>query len=214
MTAVNEFYSPLRPNDNNDSDTAVAFEENNAEPINIVVDDGSAFCRYCGNRLEQGDVFCSKCGSGTNGQSAAQMQQQTQPQPAQYSYNNYNQPQQPYPQQNFSRGGNAFDNRTMGNQFGTAPTVINNNYYNSGNTMNYNSHNTNTNVDMSSYAPGMKNKTVSLILCILFGWCGAHRYYEGKIATGILWTLTAGIGGLGWLIDFLILLFKPKWYKP
>lgn len=39
----------------------------------------------------------------------------------------------------------------------------------------------------------------------LFGFTGAHRFYYGKVLTGILWFFTLGLLGVGWLIDaFLI----------
>lgn len=33
---------------------------------------------------------------------------------------------------------------------------------------------------------GEHNKWIALALCILLGYLGLHRFYEGKIATGIL----------------------------
>lgn len=50
------------------------------------------------------------------------------------------------------------------------------------------------------------NKTVVLVLCVLFGWLGVHRLYVGKIKSGILYLLTFGLCGLGWLIDILLIL--------
>jgi hypothetical protein len=44
------------------------------------------------------------------------------------------------------------------------------------------------------------------LLCLLLGWLGAHRYYVGKIGTGILQTLTIGGLGLWVLYDFIIIL--------
>lgn len=46
-----------------------------------------------------------------------------------------------------------------------------------------------------------KKKSTALILCIFLGWMGAHRYYVGKIGTGILYTLTCGLFGIGWFVD-------------
>ncbi len=35
----------------------------------------------------------------------------------------------------------------------------------------------------------------------LFGACGVHRFYVGKIGTGLLWLLTLGLFGIGQLYD-------------
>jgi hypothetical protein len=46
-----------------------------------------------------------------------------------------------------------------------------------------------------------------LILCLLFGWLGIHRFFVGKVGTGVLMLLT--IGGLGiWIvIDLVLIIF-------
>lgn len=46
-----------------------------------------------------------------------------------------------------------------------------------------------------------KSKMVVLPLCIFLGVLGVHRYYVGKIGTGVIWTLTAGFFGIGWIVD-------------
>ncbi|MDR1286015.1 MAG: TM2 domain-containing protein [Treponema sp.] len=38
-----------------------------------------------------------------------------------------------------------------------------------------------------------------------FGALGFHRYYLGKIPTGIIWTCTAGLCGIGSIYDFFTL---------
>lgn len=55
-----------------------------------------------------------------------------------------------------------------------------------------------------------KNGVVVLLLCFFLGVFGAHRFYVGKIGTGILMIIltivTAGIaGGIWFLIDFIII---------
>lgn len=40
---------------------------------------------------------------------------------------------------------------------------------------------------------------------IFFGGIGAHRYYQGKIGTGILYTCTAGLAGIGVIVDIFTL---------
>ena len=57
-----------------------------------------------------------------------------------------------------------------------------------------------------------KNKWVSLILCIFLGFIGAHKFYEGKIGMGILYLFTMGLFGIGWVVDIIIIAFKPNPY--
>ena len=46
----------------------------------------------------------------------------------------------------------------------------------------------------------------AFLLCLFCGGLGVHRYYVGKIGTGILYTLTAGLFGIGYLVDFIKIL--------
>ncbi len=74
-----------------------------------------------------------------------------------------------------------------------------------------------SNGDVSDDAMGFlsshkKNKWVAIILCLLLGVIGAHKFYEGKIGMGLLYLFTLGIGGLGIIIDLLVLPFRPNPY--
>ena len=46
---------------------------------------------------------------------------------------------------------------------------------------------------------------ICLIICIAFGWVGFHRFYAGKIATGILYLCTFGLFGIGYVIDIFLI---------
>lgn len=51
-----------------------------------------------------------------------------------------------------------------------------------------------------------KSRTVATILCLFFGGIGIHRFYAGKVGTGIVWLLTLGCLGIGTFIDFIMIL--------
>ncbi len=50
-----------------------------------------------------------------------------------------------------------------------------------------------------------KDKLAALLLCIFLGHLGIHRFYVGKLGTGILWLLTGGIFGIGWIVDIIMI---------
>lgn len=49
------------------------------------------------------------------------------------------------------------------------------------------------------------NRWIAFILCFFCGTLGIHRFYVGKIGTGILYLLTFGFFGIGWLIDLIMI---------
>lgn len=44
------------------------------------------------------------------------------------------------------------------------------------------------------------------VVCFFFGVLGIHRFIVGKIGTGILYLFTAGLFGIGVIVDFVMLL--------
>ncbi len=79
--------------------------------------------------------------------------------------------------------------------------------------------NTNNNMNGGFGLPPRKSKTTALILCIigLFGIGGLHRMYVGKVGSGVLHLLTAGICYIGTILDLISILsggFRDSYGQP
>ena len=57
-----------------------------------------------------------------------------------------------------------------------------------------------------------KNKWTAFVLCLLLGYFGAHKFYEGKVGMGVLYLFTLGLFGIGWFVDLIVLLTKTNPY--
>jgi len=58
-----------------------------------------------------------------------------------------------------------------------------------------------------------KKRLVAFLLAFFVGVLGIHRFYVGKIGTGVLYLLTGGLLGIGVLVDWIMILagkFKDK----
>ena len=116
--------------------------------------DNLKFCKFCGEKIPNDAVICTKCGR--------QVEEIKQSEAQQIVINNNN---------------NVVANATAINR---------------------------------GYGGRAKNKWISLALCV-FTVCG-HKFYEGKIGMGLIYLFTGGLFGIGWIVDIVILLFKPNPY--
>ena len=57
--------------------------------------------------------------------------------------------------------------------------------------------------NMSTERGSEKNFVSTLILCVLLGGLGVHRFYVGKVGTGIFMLLTLGGLGIWALVDLI-----------
>jgi TM2 domain-containing membrane protein YozV len=58
-----------------------------------------------------------------------------------------------------------------------------------------------------------KSRLAATLLCVFLGMLGVHRFYVGKVGTGILQILTLGGVGIWVLIDFIMIVvgsFRDK----
>lgn len=53
-----------------------------------------------------------------------------------------------------------------------------------------------------------KSKWLDFTLALLGGHIGIHKFYEGKIFIGILYFLTLGLFGFGWIADVILILLN------
>ncbi len=65
--------------------------------------------------------------------------------------------------------------------------------------------NPDTNISISK-----KSKSTAITLCCLgfFGLGGIHRFYAGKVGTGIIWLCTLGCFGIGTVMDLVSLIIN------
>ena len=53
----------------------------------------------------------------------------------------------------------------------------------------------------------MSNKRILPLFLLFFflAWLGVHRFYVGKVGTGILYIITLGGLGIWWIIDLILI---------
>ncbi|HIO65640.1 MAG TPA: TM2 domain-containing protein [Planctomycetes bacterium] len=50
-----------------------------------------------------------------------------------------------------------------------------------------------------------KDFVPAVLLCFFLGTFGVHRFYVGKVGTGLLMLVTFGGMGIWWMVDFIML---------
>ncbi|WP_084102796.1 TM2 domain-containing protein [Demequina sp. NBRC 110051] len=55
------------------------------------------------------------------------------------------------------------------------------------------------------YVYSQKSTLLAYVLWFFFGLLGIQHFYLGKIGRGILYLLTAGVFGIGWIVDLFTL---------
>jgi len=60
--------------------------------------------------------------------------------------------------------------------------------------------------NLSAVLGSEKRILPAFLLCAMFGMFGAHRFYVGKIGTGILQLVTLGGLGIWWLVDIIMII--------
>jgi TM2 domain-containing membrane protein YozV len=51
-----------------------------------------------------------------------------------------------------------------------------------------------------------KNGIACLLLCFFLGTFGVHRFYAGKVGTGILMLITVGGFGIWYMVDMIMII--------
>lgn len=62
-----------------------------------------------------------------------------------------------------------------------------------------------------------RSRLVALLLCFFLGWAGGHRFYAGKVGTGLMMLFTMGGFGMWYFLDFVMISagsFKDKGNLP
>lgn len=64
--------------------------------------------------------------------------------------------------------------------------------------------NPSTNITATERKTVEVNAVTYLLLTIFLGVLGVHRFYRKQYGIGLLYLFTAGLGGIGWIVDICI----------
>ncbi len=80
-----------------------------------------------------------------------------------------------------------------------------NQQYNQQNYQQYNQPNTQPPYNQANAVCSPKSRLAAILLAAFVGYFGVHRFYVGKIGTGIVWIFTFGCFGIGVLVDIIMI---------
>ena len=146
-------------------------------------------CNQCGFENPEASGYCSACGAPLNNPT----QQNGYNEQPNYSQPNYSQPyngQPNYGQPNYSQPYNGQPNYGQPNYsqpYNGQPNYAQQNYVQ----------------PVGLVSPC--NRWVAFLLCFFLGAIGIHRFYVGKVGTGILYIFTVGLFGIGVLVDLIMI---------
>ena len=72
--------------------------------------------------------------------------------------------------------------------------------------ININNNSSNNSTYSLDLEEGEKSQSIAIALWFLLGAIGVHRFYLGHVGIGVLYLLTFGLCGIGWLIDGILFL--------
>lgn len=144
-----------------------------------------AYCKNCGTKLDDGSRFCSSCGTEIGVQAVRAEQRQTT---------------QAY--------------RPIVIQTEIKPNLRLDAEYDGCVRISYQSDESISGSSaLDAYMMSRRRKKWNaVLLCLFLGIFGAHKFYEGKTALGILYIFTCGLFFVGVVVDLISLLGKPDPY--
>ncbi len=153
------------------------------------------FCNQCGALINSDSKFCPECGAAVQVSTVTPDQAQ---QPRVYPHD---------PQQSVAQQQDRYPQQNAYQQNAYPQDYYQQDYYQQDYQQGYCPPQQVINVNTNVQPVGQHSTLVAFLLCLFFGTFGAHRFYVGKVGTGLLWLFTLGLCGVGWLFDLLGIIF-------
>ncbi len=157
-------------------------------------------CPNCNVLNDNEAIFCTSCGTRLTSKPSDydQSSRQTQNSQTQNSQTQNSQTQNSQTQNSQTQNAQSQYAREQYSQVQSVPVQ---NYYNQNeNGTGYRQ----TTLPRDEYISG-RSRGVAAVLCFWLGFLGIHRFYAGKVGTGLLWMITLGLFGFGTVSDFIMI---------